>query len=199
MLSKVIERPTSEAKIKQHLDSMDEDMDWVYEVPFLTTIENQLRAFQIKINHNILYTNYQLFKWGIVENENCTFCNQQTETLVHIFCKCAKIQNLWLNIVIQFGNIFDRKPSETEILLGMKYIDTVTPKLRMANHILLLAKHFIYSCRGKNNQPVFQNFVNCLKEKERLEYYIAKRNNKLQIHEEKWDLTRIKFRQITSD
>ena len=67
----------------------------MYSIPYRATIYTKLRAFQFKINHNILYTNERLYKIGKVESPLCCMCNTQIETLVHFFVECEKIKPFW--------------------------------------------------------------------------------------------------------
>ena len=41
-------------------------------------------ALQIKLNLHVVVTNIQLFGFGLIESENCKFCNKAPETL-HLF------------------------------------------------------------------------------------------------------------------
>ena len=57
IVQKIIATPSSENFFKSILNINSEDFEQIYSIPFNTTIYTKLRAFQFKINHNILYTN----------------------------------------------------------------------------------------------------------------------------------------------
>ena len=69
------------------------------------TISTKLCDFQYRINATALVTNIQLKRWGVLTSDHCTFCNLQTETIVHLLFGCTKIQNS----LMQFKNILKNK------------------------------------------------------------------------------------------
>ena len=54
------------------------------------------------------------------------------------------------------------------------------------NHVLLIAKQYLYSCRCKNTYPLINVFTARLKKIQNLELVIAKSKNKLSDHTAKW-------------
>ena len=50
-----------------------------------STIDKNLRSFQIRLNLQSLATNVQLTDFGIIDSELCSFCLEQPETLIHFF------------------------------------------------------------------------------------------------------------------
>ena len=87
---KMLIEDSSEANVAEvfyqnMLDLVIEDWEDYYRIPYECTIETRARAFQFKIIHNIYYTNAKLFRIGKAESSLCSFCNLQTETMVHLF------------------------------------------------------------------------------------------------------------------
>ena len=74
------------------------DWDEVYKTNYLCTIETKLRSFQIKPNRRVVVTNTQLFGFGIIESQNCKFCNKAPKTLLHLFCTCPVVVIYWENV-----------------------------------------------------------------------------------------------------
>ena len=68
--------------------------DWgkYFALPFKTTKDSTLLWFQLRLVHRFLSTNYLLTKMGIKENENCSFCKLEAETLKHLFWECTYTQ-----------------------------------------------------------------------------------------------------------
>ena len=52
---------------------------------FRVTDDSNFQNFQFKLVHRIIYTNYRLFRCKMVEYTLCTFCNEDSETLEHLF------------------------------------------------------------------------------------------------------------------
>ena len=57
LLEKKSERASSELFFENLFEIGKEDWKNIYNVPFFSTIESKIRAFQFKINHNIFYHN----------------------------------------------------------------------------------------------------------------------------------------------
>ena len=100
---------------------------------------------------------------GITNNDRCTFCENEKDTIQHYLwncvfsqCfwqsferylkeKCVHCSNLSLNIeLVLFGNCDQTKTDST------------------FDQILLLAKHFIYRCRINFVKPRLEHFLNDL-------------------------------------
>lgn len=70
------------------------------------TISTKLRLFRYKIVQRSLVTNIQLRYYGILENNNCTFCKQHRETIAHLFWDCTKVKALWNRFFHIVKNVF---------------------------------------------------------------------------------------------
>ena len=51
--------------------------------------ETFVRSFQFKILNDITFTNHRLAKIGYAQNDLCTFCGVESETLYHLFYECS--------------------------------------------------------------------------------------------------------------
>jgi hypothetical protein len=56
--------------------------------------------FQYKFLHRTILTNTFLYKCRLVETELCAFCGETRETILHLFCDCNIVKNIWLKKVI---------------------------------------------------------------------------------------------------
>ena len=84
-------------------------------LPFRTSLDSKLREFQYKILNNIVFTNDKLFRFGLSQSPNCTFCNEEPESLEHLLSRSKVSSEFWKevlswlkenNIVIEpFGEI----------------------------------------------------------------------------------------------
>merc|ERR1711862_893224 len=129
---------------KQQLDIESEYFEQIYSIPFNATICTKLRAFQFKINHNILYTNEKLHRIKISESPLCTFCNNETETLEHLFVDCDVVANVWQEVLENLLQPFGvTNLTKSEVILGFI---TTNQQNSVINHIILETKYFIYVC-----------------------------------------------------
>ena len=67
--------------------------DESYILPFYCTRETKLLTFQFKLIHKRIVTQNYLYKISISLTDACTFCEQNTETLIHLFWECGFVQN----------------------------------------------------------------------------------------------------------
>ena len=74
------------------------DWDDICKTNYLCTIETKLRSFQIKLNLRVVVTNIQLFGFGLIESQNCKFCNKASDTLFHLFCTYLVVVTYWENV-----------------------------------------------------------------------------------------------------
>ena len=84
----------------------------------------------------------------------------------------------WLcNLKVNVNSLNNR-----EIMLGMPDCEDEL----FVNHVLLIAKQYLYSCRCKNTFPLINVFTARLKKSQNLELVIAKSKNKLSDPTAKW-------------
>ena len=100
--------------------------------------EVKLKDFQFKINNHILVTKSFLFKINKTDNDRCSLCNREVEIIIHLFFHCSKVKEFWSALhnwlQVQANIAFDLK-----IVLFSKQ-----PEHKLLNHLLLLARYFIY-------------------------------------------------------
>ena len=80
--------PNNAINLTRDFNYTKDQLKQIYNLPHTVAIEPYLRAFQYKVLNSILYTNAKLFKIGFVENEKCSFCNCEKETLLHLMFHC---------------------------------------------------------------------------------------------------------------
>ena len=146
--------------------------------------EVKLQEFQFKVNNHILVTKSFLHKINKVDNDRCTFCGLETETIIHVLFNCNKVKEFWLamknwlriqaNIILHLTikNVIFSKQENNELL----------------NYILLLGKYFIYKTKFLANSIRLENFIIYLKRKYQNEKYISKIHNKQNKFQAKWSL-----------
>ena len=66
-----------------------------FKVCFKTTTDSSVQWLQFRILHRILPVSYYLKKIHIKTDDSCTFCKNESETILHVFFMCEKIMPLW--------------------------------------------------------------------------------------------------------
>ena len=142
----------------------------------LCTRESKLRAFQFKFLHRKIATNDFLYKIGIKQTDSCSFCEEQKETLVHLFWTCRYTQNFWKSMFEWMSQNFkDLENVSPSLSLCFGLIDDV--KDLLFHHLLLIARHYIYTCRLGNKLPKLQVYIQVLMNSIEIEKHIAFHNN----------------------
>ena len=92
----------------------------------------------------MLYLNEKLFFFGISKTSQCSFCNQNNETIEHLFCHCFVDKALWNDLKIFFENylsLYDLTPQAAffQLFFRKDLDDTI-----LHNHLLLVFKIYLY-------------------------------------------------------
>ena len=110
-------------------------------IPYKCTIDVKLRWFQYRILNRVLTTNTLLYKINQRNNNLCTFCNEEPETIKHIFTEYKKVMPIW----VQLQNWFLQKIG-LSVTLNQNLILFGTD-LKKSNHavnlIIILTKFYI--------------------------------------------------------
>ena len=164
---------------------MNKEIDYNKFIKNVTNINNftictKLRSFQYKFLMRATVTNVQLHRWKILNTDLCSFCNNNKETIFHLFYDCPKVYPIWryiqeiIKIDLTFGDIV--------------FIDINPNASRIENCIVLVTKFYIYRTRCLNERlstNACKNYICSYKE---IEYEIAKQKHKLAIHGKKDDI-----------
>ena len=169
IVSKNCERPIScQEKWRKDINlNPKEIINWkvAYQTSFQCTKSSKLITFNFKLLHRRLPTNGFLKKVGLREDDKCSFCNKETENLIHLFWRCEKTKNFW-DSLFKWMQSCQLSLSEHNYLhintaLGLRP-DRSKHKLQI-NFCCLLAKHHIWLCRSKEHPPNLNNFLHYLK------------------------------------
>ena len=178
-------RPPSSQRTFLALLKVD-SLPWnkIYTLPWTISIDSYSRIFQYKCLNNILFLNKSLFRMGITDTPLCSYCNQNEETMQHLFIECCVSKKLWSDIKTLFSNSI----TVPDLTLQSAFFGFYSPNKDTfaLNNILLIFKICMYRFRGKK-QPDIQLFVKNLRERERMERQIVLENEKkLSTHFSKW-------------
>ena len=75
----------------------NETVDWVavYRKPFECTKTSKYLVFQFKLFHRRLATNNFLKKINFIDNDLCSFCQREEESLIHLLWTCTVTSHFW--------------------------------------------------------------------------------------------------------
>ena len=112
-------------------------------------------------------------------------CAKRSESLEHLLVTCHFTATLWKELLVWCNgrDINIETLSAVDILFGdWQRKDCFL----LFNHIILIAKQYVYYCRTNNLKPLFNVLLLRIKSVYQLECKIAKWKNKWQFHFSKW-------------
>ena len=118
--------------------TLNEKIQWrkIYGLPFNCVKETKIQCFQYKLLHRILPSNKFLYQIRYIDKPNCSFYDNEDETLEHLFFQCQYVFSLWesLKVYLQVNIDLNLNLSLQTILFGI--VDQTSAK--SANYIILL-------------------------------------------------------------
>ena len=130
-------------------------------------------------------TNVVLNKICVLPSPACSLCEKENEFLEHILISCNYAREFWAEVIkwlcklkVNISNLNNR-----ENLFGVSNCEDEI----FLNHVLLVAKQYLYSCRCKNTSALIKVFKARLRKIETLELEVAKSKSKLPDYTAKWD------------
>ena len=138
--------PTSKLKWLTTINTAPGLLKWnnIYHTPYICTKDTNLRWFQFKLTHRILATNVFLHKINIAENDLCTLCNMQNETICHLFGECHIVKHFWNEFKTWYNTQLANRQINLDISDILSGTQTLKGKNIALNFMILLAKYFIY-------------------------------------------------------
>ena len=174
------------AQLKYNAQFASDELDWkkIYSLPHRVALDAKSREFQCKLLNRCLATNVLLSKIGIIPSSACSFCGEADESLEHLFVTCHYTKKFWAEVIKWMGNqdIEIEPLSNKDIMFGIMDCN----RDLFVNHILLIARKYIYSCRCNKTKPSIMVLNARIKMIHQLEMMVAKSCNKLTFHLKKW-------------
>ena len=127
------------------------------------------KAFQYKVLNSILFTNKKLCKIGYIQDDKCSLCKTDLESLYHVFFECRHTQQFWKEFQYYYYTLTREFVCLTlqDVITGILY--TNCPLL---NYLILIAKLYLWDCRSNQTLPVITAFSSKVKIKYETEKYI---------------------------
>ena len=166
----------------------------------ITTV-SKLRSFQYRLLYWALVLNRFLSICNIIVSDECTFCNQYSETLEHVFLFCTIVKNFYEEIFKEITTIVPEF-STNEIELSDENIvyNCIHAKPgNIFNFILLVAKQYIYRCHCFKEKPSGISFINQVQVYKNIEKYNAIKFGSLDRYMAKWHNVHMSSASFTDD
>ena len=117
----------------------------VYIFPRISTINTRLHVFQYEVLNNALYVNKHLYIFKLSDTKLCSFsfCNQEDETIIHLFANCPNGKTLWDSLK-EFLKETINLPLLTPQSAIFGFLQTDQELFLILNCLLLLFKYYFY-------------------------------------------------------
>ena len=130
-------------KSELNIELSKEDFLNLFSTALISTTSTKLRDIQFRILHHTMITNEKLFKWGLVDNNKCTFCHRETESIVDLLLRCEYVRNVWCYMENKLQNTgITILLNEAEKLLGIA--NNENDNIKLINLINMVIKQYIY-------------------------------------------------------
>ena len=146
-----------------------------------TTHSTRIIIFHYKLVNRIIATNTFLKLINIKDNDKCTFCKHEAETLTHMFWFCDAVQFFIIQVAADLRTKYQfNLPINTQnwfFLTGLNKIEAL---------VITLAKLVIYEARLDEKIQNATHLTNKLKREAEIEYTAARIANKIYLYETRW-------------
>ena len=132
---------------------------WNYNHRYCVT--NKVREVSFKIMHLIYPCNQLLLKRFRVDiDEKCSFCENSTESVCHLFYDCICVRFFWLEIEYLFNMFYSKKVQlkKKDVFLFYGKCDVENERIFILNLFILLGKYFIHKSKWAKKKPRIQEF-----------------------------------------
>ena len=170
-------------KWKSFLDFQDVLWGSYCQIPFQSTIDINMRWFQIKILNRILYMKDSLLRFGVVADKKCTFCSNNDETIIHVFCFCNYSNEVWSKL--EFW-IFRNTGERIKFTNQNKLFGFCGSNNNALNCVLMVVRQEIFSAKLRNQLPSFDIILSAVKRYYEMEKYIYQTNLRENKLKKKW-------------
>ena len=144
--------------------------------------------FQYKTLHDIVFTRSKLFKAKLVSSDLCYLCSKTKQDLKHMLVLCPVVSKFW-KIFLEWyetHTAIKLELSAAKILYGIIDKDHLC---NLTNHLLLIAKYYIYiyCCSSINEEPLsFSIYLTIVISKADIEKQISTTTNSNERYSNKW-------------
>ena len=137
--------------------------------------------FHYKCCHNILFLNKVLFKMKIKNTSLCSYCHTVDETIVHLFCECEVVKQLWADVKSTFSGL-----PFPDLTPKSAYFGFYELRDTLINHIHLIFRISVYSKRNAGSCSILyiKNKIKSIRKTEENLTYLSETGN--QVNQRKW-------------
>ena len=182
----LIQLPVEKCVKSLGIDVSENQLSTAFKSIHYVTNVTKYRSFQYRFLHASLVTNAHLYRWGILSTNGCTFCGDSKETMQHLFFECVHTKLLWQSVQ-EYVHVRSPESKTNWDRTSIALNSVVKGSGSYINYVCLIVKQFIYRQRCLKLSPSIEQLKIIISKCEKMEKYIAVKNNKIQRHNIKWN------------
>ena len=131
-------------KLQSNFHFNSDNLKQIFKLSHSIVVESYVKAFQYKVINSILYTNTKLYKIGLRTNDLCTFCDNQPESLTHLFYHCSRSKQFWSEFELYWCLILNQRIRLCleNVLFGI-LTENACPSLQLLNYFIIIRKLYL--------------------------------------------------------
>ena len=169
---------------ERNFDYSDKELKQIFGRLRSTTLIMKQREFQFKLLHCAIYTKEKLMKFGFVQNNLCSFCQQEIETYAHLFLSCQKVKEMWQGIIQNLDLIEISNMDWKDIFVGLLGNSI---RIKCVNTLIIIVKYLLFKSRSEGVIPSLAKIKKAILECRKEEKKLAVKRGKLGVHLLKWE------------
>lgn len=178
-------------KWEQEFGNIGDDEWKTHNLVIKSLKEVKLKDFQYKITNKILVTRSFLHRINKTDDNLCQYCQQNPETILHLFVQCPIVKRFWSALHYWLLNNFG-------LTMSLENKSIMFPKdknNRLMNYLYVVAKYYLYANKFSGRELSVESFKSILKRKFQSEKYTASLNNTFTKFLQKWSVLYNYFQQ----
>lgn len=161
-LENIISAPPAISYWNRLFDNLNWKNIWSIQHRFFLT--NKVKEISFKLVHNIYpVKNFLQKKIRSDFDTNCSFCQNDIETLLHLFWSCSYTRKLWKDVSWFISrNILQNFSMNPQIVIFW-FFEADSNACFIINLIIFLCRFYIHKCKFSNCKPILLVFLHEIK------------------------------------
>ena len=181
-----IKRSEQRHEVKWNLSMIcNNHWETIYRVCFRSIPDNNYVWFQYRIMYRILGTNEYLYKLKLTSSNLCRLCNQDSESIEHLFLHCNNVIILWNNIKTWLLSKISYNAEWTNVTKVLGY-EKQDEHFWPINFILIITRHYIFSCAQKRKKLDIFRLQKIIQDRYEEQKILSKITSKMEIYAKRW-------------
>ena len=146
------------------------------------SVYSKLQSFIWRSTHGKLYGNKDYFRMGVKQTSKCAYCDEEQQTVDHLYINCARFQKLF--------SCFEKQYNLTEKLTTMEKrigIDTNIKRSKIILKKLNILRRAMHNFNHKDEILRWGTYLEMIENIYTIEYAIADRNDRVLQHLQHWE------------